>query len=123
MPHIRLDLSSLRTEQDLHEALKQALGFPDSYGANFAALVDCLSGLRYPDEGMIGVALGPDEVLTLHVLNLSAAAKSVIDLLLCAVEDVNTRELQRGRSPSMGLMLARSSAERAGGVEPAGFAR
>ena len=123
MPCIRLDLASLRTEQALHAALKQALGFPDFYGANFAALVDCLSGLRYPDEGMIAVALGPDEVLTLHVLNLSAAAKPVIDLLLCAVEDVNTRELQRGRSPSMGLMLARRSAERAGGVDPAGFAR
>ena len=40
MPCIRLDLASLRTEQDLHAALKQALGFPDFYGANFAALVD-----------------------------------------------------------------------------------
>lgn len=72
---------------------------------------------------MTAVMLGPDEVLSLHVLNLSSAAESVISLLLCAVEDVNTRELQRGRSPSIGLTLARSSAECAGGVDLAGFSR
>ena len=123
MPSITLDFAHLATPLALHAALKQALGFPDFYGANFAALVDCLSGLRFPEEGMCGVTLATEEVLQMHVLNLSSADDEVRDLLLCAVEDVNTREVQRGRLPPIALSLWRSEADRPDGVDPTLLAR
>jgi hypothetical protein len=40
---VRLNASGWTREEDLHEGISQALGFPDYYGRNLDALSDCLS--------------------------------------------------------------------------------
>ena len=45
MNRVQLSAAAWRTEQDVHEALRQALSFPAHYGHNLDALHDCLTEL------------------------------------------------------------------------------
>lgn len=47
---IYVDLSEVRTLEELHEVLKTALLFPDYYGGNLDALHDCLTELGSAEE-------------------------------------------------------------------------
>lgn len=46
----QFDCSDWRGEDAFHDAVSSALGFPDYYGRNVAALNDCLSDLDIPEE-------------------------------------------------------------------------
>ena len=45
---VSIDATQLAAPADLHAFLKAELGFPDYYGANLAALADCLSDIDRP---------------------------------------------------------------------------
>lgn len=45
MNRVQLSARAWRTEQDVHQALAQALSFPGYYGRNLDALYDCLTDL------------------------------------------------------------------------------
>ncbi|MFI6308630.1 barstar family protein [Nocardia fusca] len=89
---ISLDLSGTKTVEQLHAVLKNVFGFPDFYGNNFPALVDCWSSLRYPDDGMSALVLDAlDDRLELCVNGLASCSEDVIRTLISAVEAVNNR--------------------------------
>lgn len=44
-PHVAIDLDTVADTRQLHAVLKQALGFPDFYGMNWAAFWDAITGL------------------------------------------------------------------------------
>ena len=89
---ILLDLSNTKTTEQLHAALKDVFGFPDFYGNNFPALIDCWSSLRYPDDGMSTVVLdAPEDHLEFHVHGLASCSEEVIRTMISAVESVNQR--------------------------------
>ena len=88
---IQVDCKGL-TEKDLHLLLKDKLGFPDFYGMNGDALIDCLSYLREPEAKMTKVFLEEDEVLLINCNDLSKAKFDASDLV-DIVECVNARGL------------------------------
>ncbi|MGQ0797206.1 MAG: barstar family protein, partial [Methanobacteriota archaeon] len=49
------DAARWASEADLHESFRRELAFPDYYGRNLDALVDCLRDLEFPSSG--GIAL------------------------------------------------------------------
>lgn len=101
----KLDLSKINSLEQLHLELKDLFGFPDFYGKNIHALIDCLSSLRYPEEGMTEVVLGKDEILLLETKGLSQKEQFFIIDLLIAIENVNQREITGGNPPSIYLSL------------------
>ena len=87
---IAIDLTRTKTTAQLHAVLRQAFGFPNFYGENFPALVDCWSSLRYPDDGMSSVVLDAlDDRLELHVKGLASCTEDLIRFLISAIEWVN----------------------------------
>ncbi|WP_394426122.1 barstar family protein [Streptomyces sp. SGAir0957] len=42
---LTIDVSSARTEKELHAVLKREFGFPDFYGRNWSAFWDAVTGL------------------------------------------------------------------------------
>jgi Barstar (barnase inhibitor) len=103
---IRFDLTDVTTLKLLHEQLAKAFGFPDFYGKNYPALVDCLSSLRYPEDGMSTVTIkSKDESIELQLRNLSLCATDVIRTFLSAIEAVNYRDLRNGYRPSIVISL------------------
>lgn len=47
---LTVDLSGIKTVEELHAALKEAFEFPEYYGGNLDALHDCLTDITEPTE-------------------------------------------------------------------------
>jgi hypothetical protein len=105
MKKIKLDFNKIVSIEDLHKELKEKMGFPEFYGGNVNALIDCLSAMRYPDEEMSKITLGNEEVLLIEVARLSQSNVVILNNLLIAIENVNNRELNKGRGPSIYMCL------------------
>ena len=73
-----IECSRIETLPQLHQALAQALDFPDDYGADLGALADCLGDLC----GETALTLGEDAGRVLEVLGQCAADSGRLMLLM-----------------------------------------
>ena len=85
-----LDAGPWTSAGDAHAAIKHALGFPDHYGANLAALIDSLADLRIEGEG--GAAL-----VIRHFDSFARREPAFATALLEAIESTSRRFLLFGR--------------------------
>ncbi|NBO20974.1 MAG: hypothetical protein EBU97_03310 [Rhodobacteraceae bacterium] len=89
-----------------HDAFARVFGFPNFYGRNMNAWIDCMSYLRNPHEGMSTVHLGESETLTIRVHDFEAlrdrAPEQWADLIECSAF-VNRRAVDRGDTPYIAL--------------------
>ena len=104
---IQIDCKGLK-EKDLHLVFKEKLGFPDFYGMNWNALIDCLSYLREPEAEMTKVSLEEDEVLLIYCNDLSKAKFNSNDLV-DIIEWVNARGLAWFNKPFVTLCPVESN--------------
>ena len=107
MADARLDGAHITDWDTFHDACARALGFPDFYGRNMNAWIDCLTYLRLGD-GMSRFALGPDEVLRLEVEDSDAfnrRAPEVFDAFVECTAAVNRRYREVGEPPAVHLVL------------------
>ncbi|EET80885.1 Barstar, ribonuclease (Barnase) inhibitor [Campylobacter showae] len=103
MKFISVDIDFLDIySKNFHLKMAEIFGFPDFYGKNLAALIDCLSDLRTfgDEEPMTRYSLNDDECLLLNVRNLSKASNDLRRKFLLALEAVNTR-LSAGKTPTI----------------------
>lgn len=104
-----LNLKSIRTVDQLHVLLMDSFGFPEFYGRNFPALVDCWSSLRHPSHELSKLHLDSmEDSLELTLLDMSSCGDEVVRTLISAVELVNQRAAQNDLSPVIKLVLSRS---------------
>jgi len=107
MAQVILDGSAITDWPSFHAACRREFGFPDFYGDNLDAWVDCLSYLR-DDEGMTRFRLGEDEVLRIEIRNaaaLRAKAPEIPEELAFCVEAINDRYADYGEKPALELVL------------------
>src|SRR3569832_2556165 len=86
MASAHLDGRIIADWPSFHRESRQKFGFPDFYGNNMDAWIDCLSSLREPDSGMTSFALASDEILRITV-DHSAALRKKSPQLLTALEE------------------------------------
>lgn len=79
-------------KKGLLEDLKEKLGFPDFFGMNWDALIDCVSNMRQPEAELSEVFLDEDEVLIINCRNLLQADFDTNEFL-GVVQCINGREL------------------------------
>jgi len=107
MPAVRLDGSEITDWNAFHTACRTAFGFPDFYGCNMDAWIDCLSSLR-EDDGMSRFRLEGDDMLCIEVLHTDALRQQA-PAILAALEDctaeVNERYAESGEKPALALLL------------------
>jgi RNAse (barnase) inhibitor barstar len=105
MAKVQLDGQRMCDWSSFHTESQEKFGFPDFYGRNMDAWVDCLSGLRDAD-GMSSIALAPDETLHIEVLH-SDIFRSKAPHILVVVEDcldaLNERYIENGQNPALQL--------------------
>jgi RNAse (barnase) inhibitor barstar len=93
MATARLNGELITNWDSFHTQCAAVFGFPDFYGNNMNAWVDCLSYLR-DDDGMSKFVLQPDEMLTIEVTHsdkLREAAPEIVDELQFCVAMINER--------------------------------
>jgi RNAse (barnase) inhibitor barstar len=64
--------------EEIHEASAQVFGFPDFYGKNVNALIDCWSSLRFPEDEMTNIIVAKDELVPLEVIGMAHFTKDLI---------------------------------------------
>lgn len=88
---LELDFSGISTIREIHLYLKEIFGFPDFYGENINALIDCLSSLKYPEDGMVSINIEKNQFLLLRIRNVSDL--EIFNMVLIAIKNVNKRYL------------------------------
>ena len=90
-----------------HAESREKFGFPDFYGRNLDAWVDCLSGIR-DNDGMSSIALASDEVLRIELVNSDSLRKKAPHILTAleeCIDAVNERYGEDGERFPLQLVL------------------
>lgn len=90
-----------------HDECQQAFGFPDFYGRNMDAWVDCLSYLRDAD-GMTRFHLQAKETLKIEILEaekMRAQVPDILEEITFCIGGINERYEDYGEEPALELVL------------------
>jgi len=98
---ITLNFSSIKTIDELYDELAFHLGFPDFLGRNIDAVIDCMFGIRYPDEGMTKISISQSGCLSLKIKNFSSADVKLKDSIIYIAEFVNYKYQFKGLEPAI----------------------
>ncbi|HEY8027290.1 MAG TPA: barstar family protein [Burkholderiaceae bacterium] len=107
MPTVSLDGARILDWETFHTECRHQFGFPDFYGRNMDAWVDCLSYLR-DEDGMCKYRLEADDVLKIEVANadrLRQTMPEILDELAFCVAAINERYADYGEKPALQLVL------------------
>lgn len=108
MPVVCIDAAEITDPHSFHDVFARVLGFPDYYGRNMDAWIDCLTYADDADAGMVSadVAVKEGDVLTIQVDNVKAFMSRCPDLYRDLIECsafVNWRRIETGGSSVVAL--------------------
>jgi len=92
--------------ETFHATFARVMGFPDFYGKNMNAWVDCLTYLDEPGDGMSNVVLYQGDILTLQLDEaraFRARCPEQFDALVASAAFVNHRRIGLGLRPVIAL--------------------
>ncbi len=108
MKTVRIDGSLISDGESFHTAFKEALGFPDFYGMNMDAWIDCMSSLDCPGPGLSRLTIEKGGRLVIEFAGAAAlnsrAPRLLGDLAECA-GFVNRRYVRRGSPPALAIVF------------------
>lgn len=92
-----------------HTVFAEVLGFPDFYGENMDAWIDCMTCADDPEAQMLARGVRPGELLTLQIDEASDFAARCPEQFKALVECtafVNYRRVEVGGKPMLALLLS-----------------
>ena len=105
-PIVRLDTRRISDWTTFHDVFAEAFGFPDFYGHNMNAWIDCMTSLDEPADGMTSVHAPPGGVLVLQldfVDDFSARCPEIFDAIVEDAAFVNWRRTETGQEPVLAI--------------------
>jgi len=103
---VKIDLREIIDWPSFHSVFKRKMGFPDFYGANMNAWIDCMTCVDAPEDGMSAIHAPRDGVLVLtldSVQDFKKRCPELFDELVSSVAFVNWRRLETGDAPVLSL--------------------
>src|SRR4051812_47771866 len=107
MATVRLDTSLIGDWDSFHSLCREVFGFPDFYGMNMNAWIDCLTYLD-EDDRMSRFFLSPDEMLHIEVTDSEAFSSRLPEIFQALVSSsawVNQRHIEDGKLPLLALVF------------------
>ena len=105
---VRIDAKHIVDAQSFHTVFANAFGFPDFYGRNMNAWIDCMTYLDDPDASLSKVRVTNGDVLSLVIENAAEfkarCPKEFSALLECSAF-VNWRRIEQGGSPILAVSI------------------
>ena len=101
MKKITINTNNIKDWDSFHSVFKETFGFPDFYGNNINAWIDCMSRLS-ESNGMTKIFLKENEVLVLElekVKSFKQRCPEEYDALIDSIAFVNWRNIVEGRPP------------------------
>lgn len=103
---VEIDCSKIKTFRDLHDEFDEKFGFPDFYGRNMDAWIDCMTSLDCPEDCMTKIHAPVNGFVVIKLLDidkmieiLPSAYRAIVD----SVAFVNFRKMELGESPVLAL--------------------
>ena len=110
MPVVEIPVGKIEDWDTFHDVFAAALGFPEFYGRNMDAWIDCLT-YADEDDGMRTVVVPPGDVLTLQLVGVAEFADRCPEQYAAVVECsafVNWRRIELGNRPIVALSFQKS---------------
>jgi hypothetical protein len=107
MATARLNTESITDWQSFHEICRETFGFPDFYGMNMDAWIDCMSYLD-EDAGMTRFLLAEGEMLHIEITGTESFNRrlpEIFDALVECSAFVNQRYLNVGQPAMLSLIF------------------
>lgn len=115
-PIVRLDCDRITGRESFHSVFAEVFGFPEFYGRNMNAWIDCMSYLDEPESGMTTVHAPAGGVVTLHLDEADWFAarcpEQYTEMVECAAF-VNWRRSSQGQSAVLALAYHKQAEARA----------
>ncbi len=108
---VRIDTRRIRDWPSFHDVFADAFGFPDFYGRNLDAWIDCLTWLDDPTAGMTTVHAPAGGVVVLQLEHVNEFARSCPDQYAAVIECtafVNWRKIEMGEQAVLALSFCKS---------------
>lgn len=105
---VHIDGSQIVDRESFHDTCAKAFGFPDFYGRNSNAWIDCVSYIDSPEAGMTRLTIGRTDFLDIELTNVVALAERCPDILAelaLLIACVNQRFVESGDRPPLRLVL------------------
>jgi len=105
-PRVSLDCARITDWHSFHQEFAHAFGFPDFYGANMDAWIDCLTYLDDANAGMTAVHCDPGSVVVLELLDVKSFKQRCPDQYGAVIECaafVNWRRLEKDEPAVLAL--------------------
>ena len=105
MPIVRVPTNEISDWSTLHDVFARILGFPDFYGRNMDAWIDCLT-YADEDDGMRNIGVPAGDVLTLQLDDVASFRSRCPEQYAAVVECaafVNWRRIEAGDRPILAL--------------------
>ena len=103
---VKLDTRRIRDWDSFHAVFAEVFGFPDFYGRNMDAWIDCMTCLDDPASGMTRVHAPPGQTVVLQLEHVTEFARRCPEqyaaLIECAAF-VNWRNIEVGESAVLTL--------------------
>lgn len=112
MPIVRIAGDALSDWESFHDTFAEVLGFPDFYGRNMNAWIDCLTSLDAPEDGMTSIHASAVEPLVIHIDNANSIPAEIFDGLTECAGFVNWRRIEVGEPAVLALSFWRSERTR-----------
>ena len=103
---VRINTQLITDWTSFHTVFANLFGFPDYYGRNMDAWIDCMTYLNDPEISDTTVKANPGEIVVLHLEHVSDFRKRCPDLYDAIVECsafVNYRQIEIGNDPVLAL--------------------
>jgi len=104
----RLQTKNITDWNSFHEIFAGLMDFPDFYGRNMNAWIDCMSYLNDPDAAMTGFTLKPGELFNLEIADTEDFARRLPEIFRALIECtafVNRRHTEEGNPPILALVF------------------
>ena len=102
---VSIDCDKITDWPSFHREFAEAFGFPDFYGENMNAWIDCLTDLD-ANTGMTTIHCEPGSIVVLELLNVKSFRQRCSDQYAAVVECaafVNWRRVKKGEQAVLAL--------------------
>ncbi len=106
MKLITIDMTEIRDRASFHDVFSRVFGFPDFYGRNMDAWIDCMTNLDDPGAGLSKITCEKGDYFVLELNNIKVFREQCLqlynDMIECSAF-VNWRRMERGDPPLLML--------------------
>src|SRR5437879_5330891 len=104
--NFQIDGSKIKDWDTFHDHFSEAFGFPDFYGRNMDAWIDCMTSLGAPDDGLTSIHVASGDVVVVCISEAAELEKQcpeIYDALVECSAFVNWRRIEKGKQAVIAL--------------------